>query len=429
MSIQHDEFIFYKKKSVVVALLGARMHYAVPVAFSKFDLLHSFFTDCYTNPSFNFTKFLIYLNKLFPNFPISLLKSSFSRYEKSIPDHLVYAYNFWGLWMILCRNFLSQKKYIDILNLYIGKSFCKKIIRDIDWNNVSCIYAYKTAAKELFVEARKRNILCVVEQTIAPKQIEVDILSREFLNFSEWQDSNELGAHERMAEREMSEWSLSDVVVCASEFVADGLVECGVDKNKCHIIPYAINPEKYVYKERNYQSNRPIRILFAGEVGIRKGIHYLYHALFDLEKELFECKAVGNIALKSDAVTKLSSLINLEGQLPKNEMLKLYEWADVFVLPTLCEGSATVTYEAMACGLPVITTHNCGSVIEHDVNGFIIPVCDSKSLLNILRRIIENPSILNSYSKNLKNWSEGYSWSMYALRLSEMLNMRSNSVY
>src|SRR5207253_1873937 len=82
---------------------------------------------------------------------------------------------------------------------------------------------------------------------------------------------------------------------------------------------------------------------------------------------------------------------------PRNEIHKHYEWADVFLLPSICEGSATVTYEALAAGLPVICTPNTGSVVTDGVDGFIVPAGDPHAIVERLE-LVSGPGMLETMS-------------------------------
>lgn len=61
----------------------------------------------------------------------------------------------------------------------------------------------------------------------------------------------------------------------------------------------------------------------------------------------------------------------------------------------MCEGSATVTYEALMSGLPVVTTPNTGSIVTDGVNGFIVPVRDTVEMAEKLRRLHEDNRLLH----------------------------------
>ena len=72
---------------------------------------------------------------------------------------------------------------------------------------------------------------------------------------------------------------------------------------------------------------------------------------------------------------------------PRSEVIRHYEWADIFLLPSLCEGSATSTYEALTAGLPVVCTPNCGSVVRHGTEGYLVPIRDPGAISDRLEAL------------------------------------------
>jgi glycosyltransferase involved in cell wall biosynthesis len=79
-------------------------------------------------------------------------------------------------------------------------------------------------------------------------------------------------------------------------------------------------------------------------------------------------------------------------------MLVEFLRADVFVLPSLAEGSASVIFEALAAGVPVVTTHASGSVITDGVEGLIVPERDSGAIALALKRIVRDRVVRDSMS-------------------------------
>ena len=100
----------------------------------------------------------------------------------------------------------------------------------------------------------------------------------------------------------------------------------------------------------------------------------------------FHFRFCGSIALPPSYLSRLPPNVELRGIVPRNEMAKQYEWADVFCLPSLLEGSATVTYEAMAAGVPIITTIQSGSLVRDQIDGLIIPAGDIDAIVESLLR-------------------------------------------
>ena len=103
--------------------------------------------------------------------------------------------------------------------------------------------------------------------------------------------------------------------------------------------------------------------------------------------------------------------------IPRSEMAEQYEWADVFLLPSLCEGSATVTYEAMFQGLPVICTPQTGSTVRDGIDGFIVPARDSDAIVEKLERFAAKPDLLAAMAESACQNSTDYTLEKYGERL------------
>lgn len=108
----------------------------------------------------------------------------------------------------------------------------------------------------------------------------------------------------------------------------------------------------------------------------------------------FVCKAAGTIEINSEKVNAYSDVCDFLGRVPRSEITSLYNWADVFVLPSICEGSAMVTYEALQYGVPTITTDNAGSILSNndDFKDWIVPMQDPFALVKALKRFCKHPT-------------------------------------
>src|SRR5439155_1566699 len=116
-----------------------------------------------------------------------------------------------------------------------------------------------------------------------------------------------------------------------------------------------------------------------------KGVAYAAETARVLDG-IVEFRWVGPIRLLSNAQNQVRSYLQLIGAVPRNLIQPHFDWADVFFLPSVCEGSATVTYEALMSGLPVVTTPNSGSVVIDGINGFIVAASDTQAMVERIRR-------------------------------------------
>jgi glycosyltransferase involved in cell wall biosynthesis len=143
----------------------------------------------------------------------------------------------------------------------------------------------------------------------------------------------------------------------------------------------------------------PGRVLFAGAAGLRKGLPYLAAAARLLKARRPEI-AVVVAGHASDLVRARPETRDLAflGVLDREQMADEYARADVFCLPSLAEGSATSIFEAMANGLPAVTTPSSGSVVTDGVEGLIVPERDAEGLAGAIERVIADRGLREQMS-------------------------------
>jgi glycosyltransferase involved in cell wall biosynthesis len=130
-----------------------------------------------------------------------------------------------------------------------------------------------------------------------------------------------------------------------------------------------------------------------------------------------EFRWVGAISLRPEAAAEMGQHVQLTGPVPRGEVTRHFEWADVLVLPSLCEGSATVTYEALACGLPVICTANTGSVVRDGAEGYIVAPRDINGLTARLEGLLKDPGLLASMRLSAGKRAQEHTLAEYGRRL------------
>ena len=182
------------------------------------------------------------------------------------------------------------------------------------------------------------------------------------------------------------------------------------------MVPYGIT-ESFAGDRDASTRNGPLRVLFVGAVGLRKGVQYLMQAAKLLRGQNVRFRIVGPLRMADRAAGELRRWAEVVGPVPRSAIARQYEWADVFVFPSLCEGSANVCYEALASGLPVITTPNAGSVVRDGVEGYIVPIRCPELLAERIMMLVSNRDLLGELSQNAVHRAHEYSWEHYSQRL------------
>lgn len=176
------------------------------------------------------------------------------------------------------------------------------------------------------------------------------------------------------AERRLADW-----IFAPSDFVIDCLAGDGVPQERIVRIPYGVDTERFApVAERN---DDVFRVLVVGQVSLMKGIRYLLEAWRRADLPNGELVLVGDLhPLAKPVLREYAGRFRWNGATAKHEVDRFFRQADVLVHASLAEGSALVTYEGMASGLPVIATSSSGSVVRDGQDGFVIPPRDPDTL-------------------------------------------------
>ena len=98
------------------------------------------------------------------------------------------------------------------------------------------------------------------------------------------------------------------------------------------------------------------------------------------------------------AVDGAPANVSFVGRVTRDQADEWYRRADVFVLPTISDGFAITQVEAMARGLPVVTTPNCGQVVTHGIDGLLVPAGDGRALAEAIARLDADRELLGAMS-------------------------------
>ena len=207
----------------------------------------------------------------------------------------------------------------------------------------------------------------------------------------------------------------ADFIVVPSDFAEKSFLDRGFSKDKIIKIPFGVDLEKF--SPIKNKEDKKFRIIFVGQVNLRKGVQYLLKAWEELNLKNAELLVIGRVMPEVKQLVKKYSLNNSIKFIGFTDLKKYYSVSDVFVFPSIEEGSALVNYEAMACGLPVITTYNSGSVVRNGKDGFIIPIRDVVKLKEKIKYFYKNPEKIEEMGKNARRQIEKYTWERHNQKL------------
>lgn len=398
-----------------VAQLGARRSYAIPRILESAGMLELFFTDMYAGVGLS----ALALSSL-RLIRSDAIKRLSGRVARDLPSDKVVAHPFFGLeYHRRLRAGHGQRAYV-----WSARGLGRRVLRH-GFGEANAVYTLNGAGLEILEGAKRLGLRTVSEQTIAPLRVERRLLGEERERFPGWEAALvDDRAADVMQLREEREWAFADTILCGSDFVRAGIEECGGPGSRCVVVPYGIDASYSLARpsfDKRADKNRPLRVLTVGAVSLRKGSPYVLEAAKLLGREA-ELRMIGTLRVSPSAQQALQKHVTLFGAVPRSEVVEHYKWADVFLLPSICEGSAESSYEALAAGLPVIATPNAGTIARDEEEGFIVPAGDAAAVAECLSRLASDRVLLEQMSLKALARAVDTSFDAYAKRLLPVLN-------
>lgn len=379
--------------------LGAREHYAIPRALHQQGKLIGLITDAWVLPQST-------LNWL----PKSWLTHLRDRYHPDLAQASVYAFTdalirfeltqrlkkTSGWTGIIARNHWFQKRVIQLLETITA-----------NLNTRPILFAYSYAALELFRYAKTQGWYTILGQ-IDPGIIEEKLVEQEHSRYPHYQSTWQ-PAPSHYWNNWQAECVLADRIIVNSPWSSQALQQAGIPADKMNIIPLAYNPPKIASTfGRTYPlafcRERPLRVLFLGQVILRKGIHAILEAAEHLHHEPIQFWFVGSLGIPQS--TQKHGLIRWIGAIPRRQTTQYYQLADVFLFPTLSDGFGLVQLEAQAWKLPIIASRFCGQVVKDRVNGLILPEVTGDAIAQALKFCLNNPGQLQAFAEAATDMSQ-----------------------
>lgn len=178
--------------------------------------------------------------------------------------------------------------------------------------------------------------------------------------------------------------------------------------------------------------NDTLQLLYVGRLESEKGLPYLFQSLIILKKQYikFHLNLVGTgqdekELQKLAAEYHLNKEISFHGYIKYGESLfSFYKNSDLFILPSLSEGSPNVLMEAMAFGVPIIATNVGGipEIIHHNQNGLLVEAGSAKALAEAISDLTSNSLLINSFRKQYKIDSQSYTMEAYQEKMYSIIS-------
>jgi starch synthase len=327
------------------------------------------------------------------------------------------------------RPFVRVAPVRELGRLLFGMFGIDAVLQDLDRKvaarlrharNLTGVYAYEDGALESFRAAKDRGIHCIYDLPIGHWRAAQQIYREEMERQPEWAETltGMRDSDEKLGRKE-EELKLAERVVVASNFTKQTLKAADFTA-AVSVIPYGAPAPN---QNEIAPNSGPLRVLFAGSLGQRKGLSYLLQAVESVGRDKAELTLLGRKTASNCAPLEAAIRRNRWiPTLPHPGMLREMQRHDVLVLPSLFEGFGLVILEAMAQGLVVIATPHTAApdLIDDGVDGFIVPIRSSEAIAQRLEILAGSPERLREMKLASRRRAERQRWEVYRRALAEL---------
>ncbi|MDE1175571.1 MAG: glycosyltransferase family 4 protein [Edaphobacter sp.] len=244
--------------------------------------------------------------------------------------------------------------------------------------------------------------------------------------------NEEMAAHPESADSLRMEWELSlpehdfdhlvmetqmaRSFIVASSFTRDSLIENGAVPSAIRVVPYGVDLLRFHPRTQSPKpADGPLKLLFVGRINQRKGLRYLVEALQQLPHGMVELAICGRVLDSVEGLGNCSIPILIRPSISNEELVVAYQEADLFVLPSLAEGFGQVLLEALASGLPILSTTRTAApdLIEDGAQGFIVEPQRSDLLADRITWAAEHRRELGAMGIAARKRAELFTWERF----------------
>lgn len=292
------------------------------------------------------------------------------------------------------------------------------------------VYAYEDGALETFRAAGETGRTRIYDLPIAYWRTLRRLLEEEAERLPDWAPTMEglRDSAEKHARKDI-EIRLADHIVVASSFTRRSLLD-HFGQLEVQVTPYGC-PSVPVHAVSGRTKDAPLHLFFAGHLNQRKGLADLIAALDMLEID-WRLTLAG--PRPEEAPRRLDDFLRDPrctwlGTVPHTTLMERMLQAHVFVFPSIVEGFGMVITEAMACGLPVITTpHTAGpDILDEGRDGMIVPVRAPEAIAEALTRLAEDEAQRRAMGEAARAKAQSMTWERYETQIAELVSGWSRS--
>jgi alpha-maltose-1-phosphate synthase len=309
----------------------------------------------------------------------------------------------------------ASRRFIPVRNNW----FDSRVAATLEHEHPAAVLCYEGCGLRTFQRAGRLGILTVLDQCTAHIRTGQRLFREEIARYPDWADTLPWNFPARFIERCCAELEMADAIHISSDYAKQTLVENGIAAEKIYVNPIAADIRRFQPRPPQ-KDGETFRVLFVGQITARKGLAYLLEAYRQLALPNSELLLIGGLLGAGKGLRVYEGGFRHIPSVAFLDLHTYYQLGSIFVMPSLHESGVLAIHEALASGLPVIATPNCGSVVRDGVDGFIVPIRDVEALKEKILLLYQDRQLREEMGRRARARAEEFTWAAYQQRVAQL---------
>lgn len=416
---------------VVVARYNPQHSLRLAVALQKADLLTAYYTGLYLSwqhPPFSHLRWLP--SSIRSSIDARFFTRALRQHPELDPERVKVLRVYANIIMALLRRCGVRQPW-ELP--YFRRQFVRfeREVADVARQNADIVVLYDTHAYHALVRTKQTALIRVLDMATIHWKTRDSLLRAEAQKWPAYKDLISLPSSDpdRFAQL-VAEPCLADYVLVGSDWVKATCVDNGCDPDRVYVVPYGVDTKLFHPPTAQRAESRPFRILYVGSNTPVKGFHYLIRLLGrtrDLDVEVWCCgMEEGDTDLVGE--TAANGRVKALGFQPQTKVAGLMRQADMLCHPSVLDSFSFTCLEAMASGLPVLTTPRSGvawgsaALVCNEKNGFVVPHGDVEAMERVVRMLYGAPDMRREVGHQARETAEKHTWKAYEQEIAQVFS-------
>ncbi|MEO0031017.1 MAG: hypothetical protein RIS94_775 [Pseudomonadota bacterium] len=307
-----------------------------------------------------------------------------------------------------------------------NRRFSRLLEREIRSDRPFALWGYNSSSLESFQVARAIGRTTILDRTIGDWRYFNHAMAEVFDRYADWFPDAYKAMDQFVIDRDDAEYDAADVILCGSKACAATIEKWspvpGV-ANKLRVLPYCFDAALFenVPPPQLVSAAEPVRFLFVGQVGMRKGIHHVLEAIAQSPPSQAQLTLVGQMQITKQVFSRFRDRVTYIPTVPRAAIPEIMARHHVMIFPSYFEGSSLSLLEGLASGLALIQTEQAGNGVTPDT-GIALQRPDTEQTLAAMLAVIEDRDRLNHFRTHAQAEARNYAFSRYRENIAALLH-------